>query len=53
MQLAFEIALGIWMGGLSLVGTVVAYFAVCHKVEKNIRQGRPWWYGIGGMATRW
>lgn len=43
MLLTAQIAIGIWMGGLFLIGTVAAYFGVVTKIERNRRYGAPWW----------
>lgn len=43
MLLTMQIALGIWLGGLFLIGSAVSYFTVADKIERNRRYGRAWW----------
>lgn len=42
-MLALQIALGIWLGGLLLIGSVAAYFAVAQRIERNRRYGYAWY----------
>lgn len=46
MLLASQIAIGIWLGGLFLIGTVWLGFTVAAKVAENKRTGAPWWRGL-------
>lgn len=46
MTLAIEIAVGIWLGGLFLIGTFAAYFSLASKIEHNRNYGHPWYRGI-------
>lgn len=43
-MLALQIAIGIWLGGLFLIGTGAAW----QKIEQNKRYGAPWWRGFLG-----
>jgi hypothetical protein len=45
-MLAMQIAVGIWAGGLLLIGTVALGVAIADTVAKNKRYGRQWWRGI-------
>lgn len=42
MILILQIAIGIWLGGLFLLGTISAYFALSEKIERNKRQRNSW-----------
>jgi hypothetical protein len=44
MLLSIQIAVGIWLGGLFLIGTIMAIVTAAEKIEKNRRYGYPWWY---------
>lgn len=46
MILTLQIAAGIWIGGLLLIGTIAIGFWVAETVSKNRRYGRQWWRGI-------
>lgn len=45
-MLAMQIAVGIWLGGLMLGGTVWAGCAAADKIIHNRRFGAPWWRGL-------
>lgn len=45
-MLPLQIAIGIWLGGLFLIGTVAAFCAASDKISKNRRYGAPWWSGL-------
>lgn len=38
-----QIAVGIWLGGLFLVGTLAGWSALRERIERNQRLGRPWY----------
>ncbi len=46
MLLAFQIGIGIWLGGLFLISTVWSWIAVAEKISKNRRVGAPWHRGL-------
>lgn len=46
MVLAFQIAVGIWLGGLFLIGTIAAFIAIAERISRNRRYGAPWWRGL-------
>lgn len=46
MLLTFQIAVGIWLGGLFLTGTFTAYFVIAARIERNKRFGAPWHQGL-------
>lgn len=45
-MLALHVAIGIWAGGLLLVGTIAGGLWIADTVAKNRRYGRQWWRGI-------
>lgn len=42
-SLALDIAIGIWLGGVALILSVVAVVVAGDTFKKNRRYGRPWW----------
>lgn len=42
-MLTLQIAVGIWLGGLFLMGTIAASIKLTEKIERNRRYGRRWW----------
>lgn len=46
MILTLQIAIGIWVGGVLLIGTVAAGFWIAETISNNRRYGRQWWRGI-------
>lgn len=50
MTLAIQIAVGIWLGGLFLIGTIASYFAVHKWAAERLRYNRFHgyaWYHLG------
>ena len=43
MMMALEIAIGIWLGGLLLIGTIWGSVAVAERIKQATRYGYPWW----------
>lgn len=46
MIFALQIAAGIWLGGLLLIGTVAGFVMIAEKVSLNRRHGAPWYHGL-------
>jgi hypothetical protein len=44
---ALQIAIGIWLGGLFLIGTVGAALHVQDRIKRNLRYGAPWYRLVG------
>lgn len=45
-MLTIQIAVGIWAGGMLLIGSIVVGFWTADTIAKNKRYGRQWWRGI-------
>lgn len=50
MILSLQIAVGLWLGGLFLIGTVWGTIAIAEKISKNNRYGAPWYRGLSPLA---
>lgn len=46
MLITIQIALGIWLGGLFLIGTVATFATISENIKRNTRYGYPWWRGL-------
>ncbi len=42
-MLTLQIAVGIWLGGLFLIGTITAACMTHDRIKKVTRYGAPWW----------
>lgn len=48
-MLTLQIATGIWLGGLFLVGTFWAAMTIREQIERNRRVRAPWYIGLFGL----
>lgn len=46
MMLTLQIAVGLWLGGLFLIGTCWAFIEVAAYVDRKRQYGEPWWRAL-------